>query len=62
MICFDWLGIPPEPWSIPVAIPPPFTPHRVTMKIPHTEEVRVCHRCHGHRYVTCDRCHGIIIH
>jgi len=51
-------GMPPGPWQMQIEPDGLFQDHVKLAEVPHTSEVRPCHRCHAKGYVRCNRCHG----
>jgi len=52
-------GRAPGPWEIPMKMPALFTTdERVAVRVPHTDVVRTCFRCHGDGRITCGTCSG----
>ena len=51
-------GPPPDVWDIECDQPAPFERKTYVLPVPHTDEVRVCWKCHGSGQVKCGRCRG----
>jgi hypothetical protein len=51
-------GRPPAAWDMPVDIPGTFIDEDHREPVPHTDEVKTCHTCHGFGNVVCDDCGG----
>ncbi|XP_070559103.1 protein SSUH2 homolog [Ptychodera flava] len=52
-------GSPPAPWDIPCPPRNYFENEVRHLEVPHTQELKKCHRCKGSGRITCTKCHGV---